>query len=45
MLGNNPIKKLILLKPGQCRRVGRPKLIWMDGVQDDLSMLSVKGWR
>jgi hypothetical protein len=25
--------------------VGRPKLRWMDGIKDDVRMLSVRGWR
>jgi hypothetical protein len=38
MLDDNPIKKLTLLKPDGCRRVGRPKLRGMDD-------LSVRRWR
>jgi hypothetical protein len=34
MLDDNPIKKLTLLKSDGCRRVGRPKLRWMDGIED-----------
>jgi hypothetical protein len=30
MLDDNRIKKLTLLKPGGCRRVGRPKVRWME---------------
>jgi hypothetical protein len=49
MLDDNPIKKLTLLKPDGCRIFGRPKLRWMDGwmdgVEDDFRMLSVRGWR
>jgi hypothetical protein len=33
MLDDNPIKKLTLLKPDECRRFGRPKLRWMDGIE------------
>jgi hypothetical protein len=32
MLDDNPLKKLALLKPDGCRRVGKPKLRWMDGI-------------
>jgi hypothetical protein len=39
------LKKLTLQKPDGCRRVGRPKLRWMAGIEDDLRMLSVRGWR
>jgi hypothetical protein len=45
MFDNNPIKKLTLLKPDGCRRVGRLKLSWMDGIEDGLRVLSVRGWR
>jgi hypothetical protein len=44
-LNINTIKKLTLLKPDGCRRVGRPELRFMDGIQDDLRMFSVRGWR
>jgi hypothetical protein len=27
-----------------CRRIGRPKLRWMDGTVDDLRMLNVRKW-
>jgi hypothetical protein len=45
MLDDNLIQKLTLPKPDGCRRVGRPELRWMDGIEDDLRMLSVSGWR
>jgi hypothetical protein len=45
MLDDNPIKKLTLLNPDGCKRVRRPKLRCMDGIEDDLRMLSVRGWR
>jgi hypothetical protein len=33
MLHDNPFKKLTLLEPDGCRRVGKPKLRWMDGIE------------
>jgi hypothetical protein len=45
MLDDNPIKKFTLLKPDVCRSVGRPKMRWTNGIEDDLGMLSVRGWR
>jgi hypothetical protein len=44
-LDDNLLKKLTLLKPDRCRRVGWPKLRWVDGIENDLRMLSVRGWR
>ena len=37
----NPVKKLTLLRPEGSRRVGRPKLRWLDGVET----LGIRGWR
>jgi hypothetical protein len=45
MLNDNPNKIFTLLKPDGCRRVGIPKLRWMDGIDDDLRMRSVRGRR
>jgi hypothetical protein len=40
----NLLKKLSLIKPDGCRRVGRPKFRWMDGIEDDHRMLCVRRW-
>ena len=42
---DNPTKKLTLLKPEGSRRIGRPKLRWMDGVEEDLRKIGVRAWR
>jgi hypothetical protein len=44
ILDDNPVKKLTLLNPDGCRRVGRPKLRWMDGIEDERRILGVRGW-
>jgi hypothetical protein len=34
-----------LTKPKGVRRVGRPKLRWEDGVDQDMRILEVKNWK
>ena len=42
---DNPVRKLTLLKPEGSRRVGRPKLRWMDGIEEDLRKIGTRAWR
>ncbi|PSN55113.1 hypothetical protein C0J52_01882 [Blattella germanica] len=42
---NNPARKLTLLKPEGSRRVGRPKLRWMDGIEEDLRTIGTRACR
>ena len=41
----NPVKKLTLQRPEGSRRAGRPKLRWLDGVEEDLRTFGIRGWR
>jgi hypothetical protein len=39
------IKKLYMSKPGGRRSVGRPKMRWLDDVEEDLRKMRIGGWR
>ena len=39
------IKKIFNVKPDGVRGVGRPKLRWEDGVDQDRRILEVKNWK
>jgi len=39
------LKKIFNTKPDGVRRVGRPKLQWEDGVDQDMRVLEVKNWK
>ena len=41
----NPVKKLTLLRSEGSRQAGRTKLRWLDGVEEDLRTLGIRGWR
>ena len=45
MAEENPVRKLTLLRPEGSRRAGRPKIRWVDGVEEDLRNHSIRGWR
>ena len=42
MQEENPVKKLTLLRP---EGADRPNLRWLDGVEEDLRTLGIRGWR
>jgi hypothetical protein len=39
------IKKLYMSKPEGRRSVGRPKVRWLDDVEEDLRKMRISGWR
>jgi hypothetical protein len=39
------VKKVMLGKPGRRRKAGRPKLRWLDCIENDLKSMDVKRWR
>jgi hypothetical protein len=43
MSDDRTVKKVFLWKPD--RKVGRPKLRWLDGTQNDLKFTGAKRWR
>ena len=44
MNNDRTIKKIFNANPDGVRRVGRPKLPWEDGVDQDMRILEVKNW-
>jgi hypothetical protein len=42
---NDNLTKYTLIKPDGRRRVGRPKLRWMDLIDVDLRVLNVRRWK
>jgi hypothetical protein len=45
MNNDRTIKKIFKTKPDGTRRAGRPKILWEDGVDQDMKTLGVKKWR
>jgi hypothetical protein len=39
------VKKIFDSKPEGRRKVGRPKLRWLDDMENDLRVMKVKSWR
>jgi hypothetical protein len=45
MNNDRTLKKIFNTKPDGARSVGRPKLRWQDGVDQDMRRLGVKNWK
>ena len=45
MNNDRTVKKIFNTKPDGARSVGRPKLRWEDGVDQDVRILGVKNWK
>jgi hypothetical protein len=45
MDGGRMVKRVFLGNPGGRRKPGRPRLRWLDCVEDDLKTLGVRRWR
>ena len=45
MNSDSTLKKIFNTKPDGARRVGRPKLRWEDGADQDMRILGVKNWK
>jgi hypothetical protein len=45
MARNRGVKRIFEDKPCGRRRVGRPRLRWTDGVENDVRVMGVKRWR
>jgi len=44
-MNNRTLKKIFNTKPDGVRSVGRPKLQWEVGVDQDIRILGVKNWK
>jgi hypothetical protein len=42
---NRTVKKVFLGKPDARRNAGRPKLRWVDFIENDLKLMGAKRWR
>jgi hypothetical protein len=45
MPDDRTVKKLFLRKPEGRRKAGRPKLRWLDCIENDLKSMGFKRWR
>jgi hypothetical protein len=45
MDGAHMTKKVLISKPEDRRDIGRPKLRWLDNVEDDIKALGIRRWR
>jgi hypothetical protein len=45
MDSDRTLKKIFNTKPDGARSVRRPKLLWEDGVDQDMRILGVKNWK
>jgi len=45
MNDNRTLKKIFNTKLDGVRRVGRPKMQWEDGVDQDIRILEVRNWK
>jgi hypothetical protein len=45
MSDDGTVKKVFLGKPDGRRKAGRPKLRWLDCIENDLQLMGVKRWR
>jgi len=45
MNNDRTLKKIFSIEPDGVRSVGRPKLRWEDGVNQDIRILGVKNWK
>jgi hypothetical protein len=41
----DPCRRLTVRKPEDTRRVGKLRLIWLESVEEDLSIMGVGNWR
>jgi len=41
----DPCRKLTVLKAQGTRHVGKPKLKWLESVEEDLEKMGVRNWR
>ena len=44
-MNDGTLKKIFNIKPDGVRKVGRPKLRWEDGIDQNMRILEVKNWK